>query len=70
MSSIINDLKSRILVLDGAMGTIIQTYNLEEDDFRGEKFKDHKSPLKGNNCLLYTSPSPRDAHESRMPSSA
>ena len=52
MSSIINDLKSRILVLDGAMGTIIQTYNLEEDDFRGEKFKDHKSPLKGNNDLL------------------
>ena len=34
MSSIINDLKSRILVLDGAMGTIIQTYNLEEDDFK------------------------------------
>ena len=52
MSSIIHDLKSRILVLDGAMGTIIQTYNLEEDDFRGEKFKDHKSPLKGNNDLL------------------
>ena len=52
MSSLINDLKSRILVLDGAMGTIIQTYNLEEDDFRGEKFKDHKSPLKGNNDLL------------------
>ena len=52
MRSIINDLKSRILVLDGAMGTIIQTYNLEEDDFRGEKFKDHKSPLKGNNDLL------------------
>ena len=52
MSSIINDLKSRILVLDGAMGTNIQTYNLEEDDFRGVKFKDHKSPLKGNNDLL------------------
>ena len=52
MSSLINDLKSRILVLDGAMGTIIQTYNLEEDDFRGEKFKDHMSPLKGNNDLL------------------
>ena len=52
MSSIINDLKSRILVLDGAMGTIIQTYNLEEDDFRGEIFKDHKSSLKGNNDLL------------------
>ena len=52
MSSIINDLKSRILVLDGAMGTMIQTYKLEEVDFRGEKFKDHKSPLKGNNDLL------------------
>ena len=37
MSSIINDLKSRILVLDGAMGTVIQTYNLEEEDFRGKK---------------------------------
>ncbi len=52
MSSIINELKSRILVLDGAMGTMIQTYKLEEVDFRGEKFKDHKSPLKGNNDLL------------------
>ena len=35
MSSIVNELKSRILVLDGAMGTIIQTYNLKEEDFRG-----------------------------------
>ncbi len=52
MSSIIKDLKSRILVLDGAMGTVIQTYNLEEEDFRGKKFKNHKSPLKGNNDLL------------------
>ena len=52
MSSIINDLKSRILVLDGAMGTVIQTYHLEEEDFRGKKFKNHKSPLKGNNDLL------------------
>ena len=52
MSSIINDLKSRILVLDGAMGTMIQTYELEEVDFRGEKFINHKSPLKGNNDLL------------------
>ena len=43
MSSIINDLKSRILVLDGAMGPVIQTYNLEEEDFRGKKFKNHKS---------------------------
>lgn len=41
-----------ILVLDGAMGTMIQRHKLEEDDFRGERFKDHPSPLKGNNDLL------------------
>ncbi len=52
MNSLIKDLQSRILVLDGAMGTVIQTYDLEEKDFRGEKFKDHKLPLKGNNDLL------------------
>jgi 5-methyltetrahydrofolate--homocysteine methyltransferase len=45
-------LKERILVLDGAMGTMIQRHKLEESDFRGEQFKDHKSPLKGNNDLL------------------
>lgn len=45
-------LKERILVLDGAMGTMIQRYKLEEADFRGERFKDHPSPLKGNNDLL------------------
>ena len=45
-------LKERILVLDGAMGTMIQRHKLEEEDFRGEKFKDHPSPLKGNNDLL------------------
>lgn len=45
-------LKNRILVLDGAMGTMIQRYTLEEEDFRGEHFKDHESPLKGNNDLL------------------
>ena len=52
MSSIIDSLDSRILVLDGAMGTMIQSYNLDENDFRGNKFKNHKSPLKGNNDLL------------------
>ena len=52
MNSIIKDLQSRILVLDGAMGTIIQTYDLNEEDFRGDKFKDHQLPLKGNNDLL------------------
>ncbi len=45
-------LREKILVLDGAMGTMIQRYNLEEEDFRGERFKDHDSPLKGNNDLL------------------
>lgn len=45
-------LNQRILVLDGAMGTMIQRYTLEEEDFRGERFKDHPSSLKGNNDLL------------------
>lgn len=45
-------LQKRILVLDGAMGTMIQRYKLEEADFRGERFKDHPSSLKGNNDLL------------------
>lgn len=45
-------LKERILILDGAMGTMIQRHTLEEEDFRGEKFKDHGYSLKGNNDLL------------------
>ncbi len=45
-------LKNRILVLDGAMGTMIQKHDLTEQDFRGERFKNHKFPLKGNNDLL------------------
>lgn len=45
-------LKERILVLDGAMGTMIQRHTLTEDDFRGDRWIDHKSPLKGNNDLL------------------
>lgn len=45
-------LKERILVLDGAMGTMIQRYPLEETDFRGERFKEHGKALKGNNDLL------------------
>lgn len=45
-------LKKRILVLDGAMGTMIQRHTLDEDDFRGEYFKDHHKSLKGNNDLL------------------
>ncbi len=42
----------RIVVLDGAMGTMIQSYGLDEADFRGEQFKDHSSPLQGCNDLL------------------
>lgn len=45
-------LKERILVIDGAMGTMIQRYTLTEEDFRGERFKNHSHPLKGNNDLL------------------
>ncbi len=45
-------LKSRVLLLDGAMGTMIQRYKLTEEDYRGEAFKDHPSDLKGNNDLL------------------
>lgn len=44
--------RERILVLDGAMGTMIQQYNLREEDFRGERFKDIPGQMKGNNDLL------------------
>ena len=50
--SIKEELKKRILVIDGAMGTMIQRWELSEEDFRGERFKDHASDLKGNNDLL------------------
>ncbi|MBX9794182.1 MAG: homocysteine S-methyltransferase family protein [Burkholderiaceae bacterium] len=45
-------LRQRIVVLDGAMGTMIQRYKLTEADYRGERFKDHPKDLKGNNELL------------------
>jgi len=45
-------LKERILILDGAMGTMIQKYKLTEEDYRGERFADWPSDLKGNNDLL------------------
>ena len=47
-----NQLKERILVLDGAMGSLLQTYRLSEEDFRGEQFANHPSELKGYNDLL------------------
>ena len=46
------ELEKRILVIDGAMGTMIQRYQLTEEDFRGERFKDHPCDVKGNNDLL------------------
>jgi len=52
MADIKKILNERILVLDGAMGTMIQRHKLEEEDFRGERFKDHAHSLKGNNDLL------------------
>jgi len=52
MSNIYKALQERILVLDGAMGTMLQAYKFSESDFRGEIFQDHKLPLKGNNDLL------------------
>lgn len=52
MKKIQEELKERILILDGAMGTMIQQEKLEEDDFRGAKFKDTKILLKGNNDIL------------------
>ncbi len=45
-------LKERILILDGAMGTMIQRLGFEEQDYRGERFSDHHSEIKGNNDLL------------------
>jgi len=48
-------LKERILILDGGMGTMIQSYKLEEADYRGERFADWPSDVKGNNDLLLLS---------------
>ncbi|GGK11543.1 hypothetical protein GCM10007962_02180 [Yeosuana aromativorans] len=52
MSNIKQALQDRILVLDGAMGTMIQRYKFSEEDYRGERFKDYPTPLQGNNDLL------------------
>ncbi len=52
MSTIKEEIQKRILVLDGAMGTMLQAYKFSEEDFRGERFKDYPTPLQGNNDLL------------------
>src|SRR6201991_942434 len=51
-TNIQEQLKKRILIIDGAMGTMIQRHKLEEKDYRGERFKDWPSDVKGNNDLL------------------
>lgn len=50
--NLVNLLDKRIVFMDGAMGTMIQRYKLEEEDFRGDRFKSHDGDLKGNNDLL------------------
>ena len=52
MKKIEQILKERIMILDGGMGTMIQEHKLNENDYRSELFKDHKSSLLGNNDLL------------------
>ena len=52
MKTIQELLQERILIIDGAMGTMIQQYKLKEEDYRGERFKDWHKDLKGNNDLL------------------
>ena len=52
MSTIREEIQKRILVLDGAMGTMLQAYKFSEEDFRGERFRNHHISLKGNNDLL------------------
>jgi 5-methyltetrahydrofolate--homocysteine methyltransferase len=65
-------LRERILILDGAMGTMIQRYKLSEADYRGERFKDWPSDLKGNNDLLVLTKSEviREIHEQYLDAGA
>ena len=52
IEALLRSLQDRILLLDGAMGTMIQSYKLSEEDFRGTRFQDWERDLKGNNDLL------------------
>lgn len=65
-------LEQRIMILDGAMGTMIQRYQLKEADYKGERFKDDPTDLKGNNDLLsITQPTIiRDIHEAYLDAGA
>ena len=65
-------LQQRIVIIDGAMGTMIQRYKLAEADYRGERFKDHPKDLKGNNELLqFSRPDVlREIHEAYLAAGA
>ena len=65
-------LAKRILIIDGAMGTMIQRHQLEEADYRGERFADWASDLKGNNDLLVLSQPKiiQDIHEAYLDAGA
>lgn len=52
LESLQETLKNRIMIIDGAMGTMIQKHKLNEEDFRGEEFKNSAKNLKGDNDLL------------------
>ena len=52
MSTLQEIINNRILILDGAMGTMIQQYGLDEHDFRGMRFTDQPGVMKGNNDIL------------------
>ena len=45
-------LQKQIMIIDGGMGTMVQSYRLKEEDFRGGRFKEHQKDLKGNNDIL------------------
>ncbi|NND16443.1 MAG: 5-methyltetrahydrofolate--homocysteine methyltransferase [Eudoraea sp.] len=72
MANIFDSLSERILVLDGAMGTMLQRYGFEEEDFRGKGFKEWPVSLKGNNDLLsLTQPEAlRKVHEAYLEAGA
>ncbi len=71
-ASLKNALSQRILILDGATGTMIQRHKLEEADYRGERFKDWHSDVKGNNDLLALSQPEiiRDIHKQYLEAGA
>jgi len=72
IDALMRALDERILLLDGAMGTMIQSFGLTEDDYRGERFADWRRDLKGNNDLLsITRPDViRDIHNSFLSAGA